>query len=175
MVSNLVELNISFKLLLSLFNPRAQVMCLLRERRSSQCPAMHTTSNYAHAIETQVCKNRENGSSALQNLVDRIDLENYQKILIHLPAEKNRDQEVLITGPKLHRKSGSGCNFVKPRFSGHKAMFFSFPLCCLSLCLLYYLEISILHLTSFQKNKTNQWFDNMQIYQNRNEIYWHVL
>lgn len=65
MVSNLVELNISFKLLLSLFNPRAQVMCLLRERRSSQCPAMHTTSNYAHAIETQVCKNRENGSSAL--------------------------------------------------------------------------------------------------------------
>lgn len=77
MVSNLVELNISIKLLLSLFNPRAQVMCLLRKRRPSQCPALHTTSNYAHAIQTQVCKKGENCSSALQNLVDRIDLEKY--------------------------------------------------------------------------------------------------
>lgn len=77
MVSNLVELNISIKLLLSLFNLRAQVMCLLRKRRPSQCPALHTTSNYAHAIQTQVCKKGENCSSALQNLVDRIDLEKY--------------------------------------------------------------------------------------------------
>ena len=77
MVSNLVELNISIKLLLSLVNPRAQVMCLLRKRRPSQCPALHTTSNYAHAIQTQECEKGENCSSALQNLVDRIDLEKY--------------------------------------------------------------------------------------------------
>ena len=81
MESNLVELNINVKPLLSLFNPRAQVMCRLRERRPSQRLTLHTTSNYAHAIEMQVCKKEENGSSVLQNFVDRIDFEKYPKNL----------------------------------------------------------------------------------------------